>query len=122
MNLNLYEKEGNWKKVGELAFSEKGRTYLAEGRFNSICWTMFEKVEDQTLLKAAADAMKRVTATEKGKNWAYIDTYASLLYKTKNKAEAEKVAKWAIETAKEEGATPDEYKATEELLEKIMKL
>lgn len=122
MNLNLYEKEGNWKKVGELAFSENGHSYLDAGSFNSICWAMFEKVDDQSLLKAAADAMKVVTATEEGKIWAYIDTYASLLYKTKNKAEAEKAAKWAIESAKEEGAAPEEYQATEELLEKIMKL
>lgn len=122
MNLNLYEKNGNWKKVGELAFSENGLIYLDEQRINSLCWGMFERTEDQTILKAAADEMKRLTATEKGKSWAYIDTYASLLYKTKNKAEAEKAAKWAIELAKEEGVSPDEYKPTEELLEKIMKL
>lgn len=122
MNLNFYEKNGNWKKVSELAFSENGHKYLAEGRINGLCWGMFESTEDLTILKAAAGEMKRLTATEKGKLWAYIDTYASLLYKTKNKAEAEKVAEWAIEVAKEEGVTPDEYKPTEELLEKIMKL
>ncbi len=122
MNLNLYEKKENWKKVSELAFSENGHTYLAEGRINSLCWNMYEKIEDLSILKAAANEMKRLTATEAGKSWAYTDTYASLLYKTKNKGEAEKVAKWSIELAKQEGVAPDEYKSTEELLEKIMKL
>lgn len=116
------EKNGNWKKVSELAFSENGHKYLDEGRINGLCWGMFESTEDLTILKAAADEMKRLTATENGKSWAFIDTYASLLYKTKNKVEAEKVAKWAIEIAKEEGVSAEEYKPTEELLEKIMKL
>jgi thiol-disulfide isomerase/thioredoxin len=122
MNLNLYLKQNNWKKAAEMAFSDNGHKFLPEAERNSICWNMYENVDDPAVLKSAAKEMQHITSSETGGTWAYYDTYAAILYKLKSKAEAEKTAITAIETAKKEGVSEAEYQSTVDLLEKIKKL
>jgi hypothetical protein len=55
-------------------------------------------------------------AIENDSQYAYVDTYAALLYKNKNYQEAERIANQAISIGKKAG---ENVKSTEELLEKI---
>ena len=81
---------------------------------NSFAWTFYENISDKKNLTFAAAWAKK--ATEIDDNYPYNDTYAAVLYKLGNYAEAKKVAIKAIELAKKSG---DEYKETDALLKKI---
>jgi thioredoxin-related protein len=84
---------------------------------NSMAWDFYEQVSDKTLLKSAANMAKR--ACEINNNYAFLDTYAAVLFKAGDYKEAEVLANKAIEKAKEEKMAPEEYKETSKLLENI---
>jgi len=58
-------------------------------------------------------------ACELSNNYAYLDTYAAVLYKAGEYKEAEIMATKAILKAKSDKMTPEEYKETSALLNKI---
>lgn len=84
---------------------------------NSMAWDFYEQVSDKTLLKSAANMAKR--ACEINSNYAFLDTYAAVLYRAGELKDAEIFANKAIEKAKEDKMTPEEYKETSKLLENI---
>jgi uncharacterized protein HemY len=65
-------------------------------------------------LKTAATWMEKLPLEDQ--DYAYLDTYASLLYKTKQYPKAEKYARLAIKKGKD---AKEKVEATEELLQKI---
>ena len=81
---------------------------------NALCWDLYTGCEDQEVLKKAAGWMQDVVSKEP--TYAYLDTYAALLYKTGAYGEAEKWATKAIEIGKAENEKVDD---TQKLLEKI---
>lgn len=84
---------------------------------NSMAWDFYEQVSDkEALLKAESWAK---LSTELDPNYANMDTYASLLYKTGKKTLAMETANKAIDLAKKDGMTADDYKATSDLLQQI---
>jgi thiol-disulfide isomerase/thioredoxin len=89
---------------------------------NSICWDVYEKSNKKEHINAAILCMQDLTNSQDGKEWMFYDTYASLLYKAKNKKEAQKIAQEAIEIAKKTGVSSEDYKVTEDLLKEIKKL
>ncbi len=84
------------------------------GMLNSYSWSIYEICDDLAIIKMATEWMK--TAIDKSNTYAYLDTYAALLYKGKDYTMAQKYAQIAIETGKKEGEKVEE---TEELLTKI---
>jgi thiol-disulfide isomerase/thioredoxin len=87
---------------------------------NNMAWTFYENVNNKEQLNAACKMSKR--ACEIDNSYANLDTYAALLFKCGNKKEAELIATKAIEKAKAENLTADNYKETEDLLNKIKTL
>ncbi|MDQ3073731.1 MAG: thioredoxin domain-containing protein, partial [Bacteroidota bacterium] len=81
---------------------------------NEIAWEAYEEVEDQEILALALEWAVR--SVELDANYANMDTYAALLYRTGKFREAEKAAKKAIKLGKKEDA---DYSTTEILLEMI---
>lgn len=84
---------------------------------NSMAWDFYENVSDKKLLKSAILMSKR--ACELNNIYMYLDTYAAVLYRAGEMKEAEIIANTAINKAKEEKMSADEYKETSALLEKI---
>lgn len=84
---------------------------------NSMAWDFYEQVSDKTLLKSAISMAKR--ACELSPDYAFFDTYAAVLYRAGEYKEAEIMANKAIDEAKSDKMTPEEYKPTSDLLEKI---
>lgn len=84
---------------------------------NSTAWDFYENVSDPGQLKSAIDMVKR--AIELQPVYMHLDTYAALLYKTGNYSEADKVATEAIEKAKKDKMSQQDYKETVELQKKI---
>ncbi|MES2762355.1 MAG: thioredoxin domain-containing protein [Bacteroidota bacterium] len=117
-DLKLAERTQNWSNYAKLAVANVDLYYLKDANtLNSISWNFYEKVEDkEALLKAEYWAK---TACELDKNYANLDTYAAVLYKSGKKDLALKTANEAIELAKKEKYTSDEYKGTSELVQKI---
>lgn len=84
---------------------------------NNVAWDFYTQVSDKNQLASALKMSQR--ACEISNIYMYLDTYAALLFKTENYKEAEKIANQAIEKAKGEKLTPEDYKETSALLEKI---
>ena len=81
---------------------------------NSCCWHAYGRCDDKKSLLRACGYMDKVITTSP--TYAYMDTYAALLYKAGNLKDAETWANKAIETGKKSGETTS---STEELLKKI---
>jgi len=92
------------------------RPDISSRLLNNYAWDFYQHVDNQTQLQAMT---KHVAAALKiSDEYALHDTYAALLFKTKNHKAALKEARAAIELAKKEGAPYDE---TLELIEEIEK-
>lgn len=105
----------NWEAYGEHALEAMELdTEKNNSQINSYAWNIYLHVENEELVKEAASWMEKVVADEP--SYAYLDTYAALLYKGGDLKKAEKYAKKAIEVGKKDGEKVEE---TEALLEKI---
>lgn len=76
---------------------------------NEISWNIFENTENELILLAACSWMEKAIAIDN--NWIYLDTYASLLYKTKQFEKALPVAEKAYKLGNDS--------ETKKLLEKL---
>lgn len=113
--ISYYSKLGEYARaLGALKELKqiKGAEFAASA--NELCWNVYEKCNDENALHTAALIMEDVT--EKEPEYAYLDTYAALLFKIKDYAQAEKFAGKAIEQGKKEN---QDVKETEQLLAKI---
>jgi thioredoxin-related protein len=117
-DMKLAEHVKNWKTYATLATIHVDDYYLQDANMlNSIAWTFYENVEDKdALAKAEGWANK---ACELEKSYANLDTYAAVLYKVGKKDLALQMANKAIDAAKKEKYTVEDYKGTTELIEKI---
>lgn len=82
---------------------------------NSLAWDYYLNEKEVSKWEEAITWVKR--SIEINANYNNTDTYAALLYSTGNYVQALKVAKQAIEMAKEE---EEDYESTNELIQKII--
>lgn len=109
-----YFKSKNWSKLIDFANKSAEDGQPNPGTMNQICWTIYEKSDDQKLLKKAITAME--AAVEIDDNPYYIDTLAHLYFKTKQMDKARKSAMIALRRGNEKEMN---MKATEQLLDKL---
>lgn len=115
--ISYYQGLGDWEKYTSAVdgfISKSGDDIHAS--INEFAWNVFENSEDPAAIKTATKWMKNMT--EKHPEYAYLDTYASLLFKIKDYDNAEKIATKAIEIGK---ASEQKVGDTEELLGRIKK-
>ncbi|OHX65435.1 hypothetical protein NH26_03265 [Flammeovirga pacifica] len=112
--IDWLKSQNKWLEVFEVYEKRKNNGDLKEGEINYICWDVYKKCDDQEVITKCIDWMKEVTDSKP--NYAYLDTYAFLLFKSGNKKETKEIANKAIEMAKQENENP---KTLEELLEKL---
>jgi thioredoxin-related protein len=86
----------------------------ASGWLNQAAWTIYEECDDQVVLKQAAGWMRVVTDAHP--EYMYLDTYAALLYKTKDYTAARSYAELAITDGEKNG---EDVSSTKSLLEMI---
>lgn len=108
-----YQMTEDWENYAALG-EEQARKGAEPAALNQMAWAIYENCEVETALKKAVNWMEPVV--EENDNYAYLDTYAALLYKTRDKEKAMKFAELAIAQAEREG---EDATATEELLVKI---
>jgi len=112
--LTFYQQTGDWKNM----MSQVDEYIKLHGDddlgLNDYCWAIYEKCDDPAIVQRATVIMEKVTTAHP--LYAEMDTYAALLYKSKNYSEAEKAAQTAIELGKSDGS---DVSSTEELMKKI---
>ncbi|MFH2096668.1 MAG: hypothetical protein ABIJ16_13240, partial [Bacteroidota bacterium] len=107
-------KQEKWKEYCAMIKEKVDAGDMKDREINQYCWNIYEKCDDQAVIKTAAGWMDKVIG--RSPQYAYIDTYAALLYKSEQFETAEKYALEAIEAGKKENT---DVKDTEKLLEKI---
>ncbi len=117
--LPSYEKDylkaqNKWDKVFEINKKLKDKGEFDNGYINHFCWEVYENCDDQKVIKKCLEWMKEVTIKEP--TYAYLDTYANLMYKSGNKKETRRIALLAIEAAKNKD---ENSKSMEELINKL---
>lgn len=116
LRMYYFEKTADWDAYSAMALKIVEEPDATNSMKNSYAWAIYENVDDKKVLTAARDWMKSVVEAEP--DYAYIDTYAALLYKLGQYKEAEKQALKAIEVGTE---NKNNVEGTQELLEKIRK-
>ncbi|HAD97047.1 MAG TPA: hypothetical protein DCG19_06540 [Cryomorphaceae bacterium] len=101
--------QNKWDEVFEINRRLKDKGEFDNGNINHFSWQVYERCDDQDVIKNCIEWMKEVTAQEP--TYAYLDTYAHLLYKNGNEEEAKYIAKLAIEAAKKENKSTKELEA-----------
>ena len=119
LRLENAQKNKDWKLFSQL-LTKSNIQLVDEEKINSIAWTLYENVDDETTLSKMAEQMYEMLKSKKElKFFAEYDTYASLLYKLKRKKEALNAATTAIEHAKAMNLNAEDYSSTNELITKI---
>lgn len=117
-DLKLAQKNKDWASYAKLAVANVDEYYKDDaGQLNGMAWTFYENVSDKQAMLKAEEWAKR--STELNTEYANLDTYASVLYKNGKKAEALAAANKAIDKAKQDGMSADDYKDTSALIGKI---
>jgi thioredoxin-related protein len=133
---SLYpEKADYYKKYANIEYQRSSNNWPAFGfsvldllkiypekdsqKLNSYAWDFYLHVDDQAQLKSMAKTVGELIKTED--SYAIHDTWASLLFKTKNYKQALKEAKAAIELARKEGVPFEETQELVNEIEKAMK-
>lgn len=116
MESNFYKSVGDWRGYTQVAkrMMEDMGTEGAAGMLNTVGWTLYLECDDMECLNMAAEWMKEVSETLP--SYAFIDTYAALLFKTGQLAEAKNQAEHAISVGNEKG---EDVSGTEDLLSEI---
>lgn len=111
----FYQMTNRWASYTACGVEIASNKYLYNGEtLNQIAWTLYEKDNDIDHLQLAADWME--TLTENEPIYAYLDTYASVLFKLKAYKRAKEIAERALVAAELQDENPKE---TMKLLDRI---
>ena len=107
-DLNLYQMKSDVAKFIDLAYSGLDKYYANDNiMLNRMAWNFFQITTEQKYLeKASVWAKKSISIKSTAEN---NDTYANLMFKLGNKAEAIKYEKVALELAVKEKVAAKEY-------------
>ncbi len=114
LRMTYYLGMKDWQQYAVVVDEHIAKNSYSSPRINEWAWRLYEQCTDEATLNKAAGWMKEVTALKA--EYASMDTYAALLYKTKQYAEAKANAQKAIELGKAAGEKTEE---TEKLLKQI---
>ncbi|HBS87259.1 MAG: hypothetical protein A2W91_03495 [Bacteroidetes bacterium GWF2_38_335] len=112
--MSYYQSTGQWEKVAEIFGISVKEEKAGNDQINEISWSIYTKCDNKDVIEKAIGWMAGVV--EKEPTYAYLDTYAALLFKYGKYEEAKKYAQMAIDAGKKTG---EDVKSTEELLKQI---
>jgi hypothetical protein len=114
LTMSYYRGTGEWGTYAGMVEAAIADGKMSDGGVNAAAWTLYERCDDPAVIAKAAKWMSKVV--ESSPTYAYLDTYAALLFRDGRKELAEGYALKAIERGK---ADTEDVSATEELLKKI---
>lgn len=89
---------GNYDKVIKSVKDRKGINDIEGFEINSVCWRIYEKSDDKSILKECAMLMRQVT--EEQPDYGLLDTYARILHKFGDVKEARLQMKKGVDIGK----------------------
>lgn len=92
--------QNKWAEVFEINRNLKNKGEFDNGYINHFSWQVYEDCDDKEVIKNCLKWMKEVTDEEP--TYAYLDTYAHLMFKSGNIKETKRIAQLAIEAAKKD--------------------
>jgi thiol-disulfide isomerase/thioredoxin len=102
--LSEYDKTKDWLNYFRITESYiENFGFDKPERINEFSWTIYQNVDDKHLLAKAAKWMGDMVRDDANKEIVYMDTHASLLIKSGNVKEGEKVNKEAVALANSRG-------------------
>jgi hypothetical protein len=111
----FYQMTNRWASYTACGVEIANNEHLYDGEtLNQIAWKLYEEDDDLDNLQFAADWME--TLTENEPTYAYLDTYASVLFKLKAYTRAKEIAERALVAAELQDENPKE---TMKLLDRI---
>ena len=120
-DMNLAANKADWSTYAKLAVSHVDEFYSEDvNALNNVAWTFYENVKEKEALEKAAAWSSKACDIES--SYANLDTYAAILYKLGKKDLALEKANKAIDAAKNEKQTPEQYQGTTDLIKKINEL
>jgi hypothetical protein len=118
LQIICYQRSQNWKAFADVlqAFADTAgfSKQAQDDELNDYCWLFYTDCSDTVQLRRVASLMKQASIAFPC--FHYLDTYACLLYRLHDYAEAEVQAQKAIEAGKNEH---EDVSTTEDLLEQI---
>ncbi len=115
MDLSFYEITQNWQQFAKTAVIHiEGYHYDSPEEINYTAYSFYEHINDTAYLEKALEWTK--CSLDIKEDPAYMDTYASLLFKLGRKKEAQAMEEKALKLAKENGEDISQY---EEMFAKI---
>ena len=120
-DLNLAARTKNWTNYEKLAINYVDIYYSKDANMlNNISWNFYEQVTSKEGLVKAVEWSKTACAIET--SYANLDTHAAVLFKLGDKESALSAANKAIELAKMDNLTAEDYQGTTDLIKKINEL
>lgn len=116
MSQQYYRKTENWKSYAQItqSYADTVSNNNGDSFINGCAWTIYEECDDKAIIAQAIGWMN--TICSRTEDYAFEDTYASLLYKDGQYKKAEEVALHAIDLGNKAG---EDVSATESLLANI---
>jgi len=116
-NKEFLKAQNKWSEVLEINTQLKQNGKFDNGYVNHFSWQVYENCQDHKVIEKCLKWMREVTLSEP--IYQYLDTYAHLLYKKGDNAEAKKVALSAVAAGKRE---EERTVSTQQLIDKISNL
>ena len=119
-DVQVFRRGSDWESYAEAVLAMLGERPAPDNRnLNFYAWDFYQNVEDQGNLKKMASIVSGALKVED--DYALRDTYAALLFKTKNYRQALREAKAALALAKKDGTPHEETLELIAEIEKAMK-
>ncbi|WCM41914.1 thioredoxin family protein [Flavobacterium sp. CBA20B-1] len=106
--------QNKWDEVYNYYENLKEKGKLNNGAINQFCWEVYEKCDDQEVIRRCIDWMGEVT--QKDTDYAYLDTYAYLCVKSGDRQKAREIAELAVKIGKQQNVKTTNM---EDLLNKL---
>ncbi|MCP9753436.1 thioredoxin family protein [Ferruginibacter sp. HRS2-29] len=111
---DFLQAQGKWNEVLKVNQDLKNKGEFSDEAVNNFCWEVYKKCDDRQVIEQCISWMKELTVRRP--EYAYLDTYAFLSYKSGNAVETKKIVQLAIEAARKE---KENSKNLENLLKKL---
>lgn len=120
LDVQVFRRSSDWENYAGAVLAMLGEQQASDNRaLNFYAWDFYQNVEDQGNLKKMASIVSEALKVED--DYALRDTYAALLFKTKNYRQALREAKAALALAKKDGTPHEETLELIAEIEKAMK-
>jgi thiol-disulfide isomerase/thioredoxin len=112
--IDFLTSQGKWEEVYSINENLKKENKFSDDDINTFSWEVYEKCDDKNVIIKCVQLMKELI--DKKPDYANLDTYACILYKSGNKIESKRIAVLAIETGKKNN---ESTRSTEKFLKSL---